>query len=274
MKAWHAVVGLGLAVGIGAAVFFGTRKAAAADAGAKAFRVDPGCKKVETLDLDAAKAAVQAAVMAELRSKDEKAIDFLERTIKLVIGCTPTDETMFVGLPGSAGGLSWGSLRTMVGDRTVAELAQLAAEGGLQMAVQPGREGAPVSVIADLARWLMPPGWAQTLQRLATVVPIPVPASKYPQAQVPASGWSRLYEWGQGLYVVRRNEDGFTVTVYNLAYYPERLDLWDVGQTTYRGSAESDYDDPNKPGFRPITESDALYFSFLEWDAETGSMTG
>lgn len=262
MKIWQVGLGLALAAGIGAAVFLGTRKASAAASGKKAFRVDAGCTKVETIDQDAAKSAVQAAAMAEFRGKDEPAIDYLGRVIVIVIGCTPSDATMFVGLPGSAGGLSWGSIRSMVGNRTVAELAELAASGGFQMAMAPGKQGGalPSKSIEDLARWLMPSGWFDALRKLATEVPVPVPASKYPEAQAPASGWSRLYEWGNGLYVIRETPRGYSAHVYNLAYYPDRLDLWDVGVS----SKDTDM-------IVGKDESAALWLAYLDFSGDTGS---
>lgn len=210
MKAWQIGVGFAIALGVGTAVFLGTRKASAAAAGAKAFRVDADCRKVETLDLDAAKAAVQAAAMAEFRGQDEKAIDFAYRVVSLVIGCRPSNLTMFVGLPGTVGGISWESVKSQIGDRTVAELAQLAASGGVQMAVQPGYEGTASSNLADIGKWLLPASWYKTLLALATQVPIPFvpPGYKPPKGEM----W---FTWGHSVFRVSKTSDGkWTVARY------------------------------------------------------------
>lgn len=213
MKTWQLLVGGVLVAGVGAAVFFATRRAAAADAGKRAFRVDAGCTKVETLDVDAAKAAVNAAALAEFRSKDERAIDFFARVVKIVIGCTPNDATMFVGVPGVGGGLSWGSLRSMVGDKTVAEIGTEIAAGGMQMAMAHGHAPSPRPDLSQIAEWLVPKDMIVALRRLASEVPVPF----VPLGYTPPQG-ERWYAWGDAAIMIRKIAGRWQAKTYLLAF--------------------------------------------------------
>ena len=247
MKAWQIVAGLGLAVGVGAAVFLGTRKASAAAAGTKALRVDAGCTKVEAIDVDTAKSAIQSAALAEFHSKDEPAIDYVTRIAKLVLGCTPKDTTVFVGVPGSANTITWGQLRSQLGSMTVGTLASMAS-GAIQAA---GIDFKPTPV-SLLSSWLISADLRQTLYRLALVVPVPVAPNKY---DVGAPSGAHVFEWGDGLYVITKANPGWHVTPWN-TYYADS----DIGIVPY--SSET---------YQVADEASALYLAFLENDGDMGA---
>lgn len=250
MKAWQVGLGLALAAGIGAAVFLGTRKAAAADAGKKAFKVDAGCTKIEVVDADAAKSALQAAAMAEFRGRDEPARDYATRVAAIVLGCKPSSGTMISGVPGQ-GGISWGSVLSKLGDRSVGSLM-----GELGGAMQGGAvdDNFNPSPINDLASWLIADDLRYRLYRLAMLVPVPVPLDKY---DVSAPIGSRAYEWGDGLYVVLKANTGWVVRAYN-AYYK---DAPTVG--LYQNGPDDEWNVKE--------ESTALLLSFLAHDSEMGA---
>ncbi len=129
------VLGVGLAVG---GVFFLTRKAAAADKATKAFIVGPDCSSFLVVDEELAKGSFVAAFIAVAPAPTMKAIDALKAILSYMFPeCDwndPPDEREFIR--GNGQHLSWGSIKSAVGERTVAEVKSIADKfGGLQGAV-------------------------------------------------------------------------------------------------------------------------------------------
>lgn len=131
----------GAVITIGGAVFIFSRPAAARAAGAKAFKVSADCTSVEIVDEEEAKAALTSAATIAFQGMDGKAIDLIVRALGFAIPQCPINDYMKIsGIPGVPFGVTIGELRAIVGDRTVQEVADLAAQG--QLPGVPGMVGA------------------------------------------------------------------------------------------------------------------------------------
>ena len=135
MKAWLKVaLGLTAAATIGTAVFVFSRPAAAKAAGAKGFKVSADCTSVEIIDEEAAKAALTAAATIAFKGMDGRADELLVRALGFAIPQCPINDYMKItGIPGVPFGVTIGEVRAIVGTKTVEEVQELAAQGGLPM---------------------------------------------------------------------------------------------------------------------------------------------
>lgn len=124
---------------VGTAVFLYTRPAAAAAAGKKAFKVSPDCLSVTVIDEVEGQKALEAAATISFRSMSERADLLLLRVVSYATSCPVSDDMKISGLPGVPFGITIGQIKAIIGDRTVEEVAELAAQGGLPL---PGLEGA------------------------------------------------------------------------------------------------------------------------------------
>jgi hypothetical protein len=146
---WKALAVVGAVVTVGSTVFLVSRPAAAAAAGKKAFKVSPDCLTVEIVDEEAGRAALTAAATISFRSMSERADLLLLRVLSYALNpCVPTDDMKITGIPGVPIGVTVGEIKAIIGNRTVEEVGELAAQGGLAL---PGLEGAgernPVNAI-------------------------------------------------------------------------------------------------------------------------------
>lgn len=143
MKLWGWLAVVGAVVTVGGAVFIFSREAVAKEAGKKAFRVNAECTEVEVIDEEAAKQALVAAATLHFRGMDQHAIDLIVRALGQAIPQCPINDYMKIsGIPGVPFGVTVGQVRAIVGDKTLEEVQDLAAQGGLPGI--PGLEGAAV----------------------------------------------------------------------------------------------------------------------------------
>ncbi len=142
---WLAIAGA--VVTVGGAVFIFSRPAAAKAAGAKAFRVSADCTSIEIVDEEAAKSALIAAGTIAFKGESQSAMELIVLGLGYAIPqCPINDYVKISGIPGVPIGITIGEIRSIVGDKTVAELMELAAQGGLPGV--PGMVGAsPEAVI-------------------------------------------------------------------------------------------------------------------------------
>lgn len=156
MKLWKFLAVAGAVVSVGGVVFLFTRDAAAASAGRKAFKVAADCSSVEIVDIEAAKEAIINGATANFHGMDQKAIDLIVLALGVAIrdsGCPVPDHMKVIGIPGVAIDPTIGMIRAIVGDRTLAEVKELAEKGelpgvpGLDAASAEGLPRNPVSAI-------------------------------------------------------------------------------------------------------------------------------
>lgn len=124
-----------MAVGVaGAAAFLFTRPAAAKSLAAKAFNVDPNCGFFLVTDEEKAKSAIIAASIAVAPSPDSNALAALKAILAFMFKqCdweNPPDSRTFASGPNY---IDWGTIKLVVGDKTVLQLRELIdATGGMQ----------------------------------------------------------------------------------------------------------------------------------------------
>lgn len=136
MKILKTLAIVGAVVTVGTAVFVFSRPAAAKAAGAKGFKVDAKCTLVEIVDEEQAKAALTAAATIAFQGMDGRADELLVRALGFAIPQCPINDYMKItGIPGVPFGVTIGEIKAIVGTRTVGEIAELAAQGGLPMPV-------------------------------------------------------------------------------------------------------------------------------------------
>lgn len=120
------VIGIATATVIGAVVFFKTRKAAAATAGAKAFSASGDCNTITVVDESAARAAAAAAAIAVHPSPGDSALEAAKAALRIVVpSCdwsTPPPGRRFVFGSEST---TWSQIESMLAGKTVAEITQL-----------------------------------------------------------------------------------------------------------------------------------------------------
>lgn len=138
---WKVGLGLTVATLVGAAVFLGSRKAAAQDAAKKAFKVSDDCTTVELIDPKAAQDAIMAAGILELRGTDEPAVDFAERIFNTMLApCTIGATTVFVAQGKT---VPWLIVKILLGNKSVAEVRDAYQNGTLDLPVGAGTGDAP-----------------------------------------------------------------------------------------------------------------------------------
>lgn len=157
MKAiWKGLAIAGAVLTVGTAVFVFSRPAAAKAAGAKAFKVSDDCKSVEIIDEEAAKSALIAAATIAFKGMDQPAIELIVSALGYAIPQCPINDYMKItGIPGVPFGLTIGEVRAIVGTKTVAEVQELAAQGGLPMpmGVSPDSPSIPQNPVNALLAW-------------------------------------------------------------------------------------------------------------------------
>lgn len=143
---WKVGLGLTVATLVGAAVFLGSRKAAAQDAAKKAFKVSDDCTTVELVDPKAAQDAIMAAGIIELRGTDEPAIDLAERIFNTMLApCTIGLTTVFKAQGKT---VPWIVVKILIGNKTVAELRDAYQNGTLELPVGAGEGQEPPDIDA------------------------------------------------------------------------------------------------------------------------------
>lgn len=156
MKIWKFLAIAGAVVTVGGAVFIFSRPAAAAAAGKRAFKVSADCLDVEVVSEDDAKSALQSAAIAAFRSTDELAINFIRRAISIATSCPVSDAMKIRGVPGYPLPITVGALASIVGQRSVGEIKDLIASGGVQLSgSEAPEESNEPSQLDALASWLM-----------------------------------------------------------------------------------------------------------------------
>ena len=120
------VLGSALAIGIGATIFFKTRRAAAASQGAKAFTVSDDCKTITVIDEAAARTAAIAASLVVRPSPGDPAIEAARDVLVVVFpACGWTTIPSDLQFVHGGHTYSWAEITAAIGDRTVGELTQL-----------------------------------------------------------------------------------------------------------------------------------------------------
>jgi len=141
------VLGIGLAIIVGGVIYFGTRKAAAAKAAAKAFEVSPGCDTIEVIDDVEAKNSVIAAALAVRPGPSEPAVVAASQILAVLFpSCewsTIPDDREFIH-----GGTSytWGSVKLLLVGKSVSEVTSMVS--GMQA-------GIVHSPIPNLFAWIL-----------------------------------------------------------------------------------------------------------------------
>lgn len=129
------IMGIGLAAG---AVFFFTRTAAAASKAKTAFAVDPNCGSFLVVDEEQAKGSLIAAALAVSPAPTARAIDALKAILtKMFPQCDwndPPDGRTFIR---GAQHLTWKDIESAVGERTVAEVREIAEKFSDMQAAAP-----------------------------------------------------------------------------------------------------------------------------------------
>lgn len=161
MKTWvKALLGAGAVITLGGTVFLLSRPAAAREAGRQAFVTDYPCTTVTIVDEEAAKTALMNAVGLAYKGMDKRADELLVGALKWALGdrCPVTDALVIKGIPGVPFKLSIGQIKAVLGDRTVQEIADMAAKGeipGFEMPVGASEAGTtPRHPIAAMLAWL------------------------------------------------------------------------------------------------------------------------
>lgn len=150
MKLWHILAGLGVAGTIGVAVFFSSRKAVAADKAGSAFLVSIDCNTIEVIDMKGAEEAVIAAALAVRPSMGTPAIAAIIAICTVVFpACDWLDIPPNRVFKTADGEMGWAAIEIAVGDMTLGELADKAAEGGFGV---PGMQSA--IAVPYIARWV------------------------------------------------------------------------------------------------------------------------
>lgn len=124
------VLGVVTALGIGTAIFFSTRRAAAASSAQTAFTVSADCMQITVLDESAARSAAAAAALVVRPSPNDNALEVAIAALEVALPqCdwreVPADRTFIHG--GSR--YRWSQIEELLADRTLAELSQFASAG-------------------------------------------------------------------------------------------------------------------------------------------------
>lgn len=134
MRLWKFLAVAGAVITVGGAVFIFSRPAAAKAAGAKAFKVSADCTLVEVVDEEAAKSALISAATIAFKGMDQSAMDLIVRALGYAIPQCPINDYLKIkGIPGVPFGVTIAEVRAIVGTKTVAEVQELAAQGGLPL---------------------------------------------------------------------------------------------------------------------------------------------
>lgn len=138
------ILGITVAAAVGIAMFFGTRRAAAASAAAKGFEIDDGCERITLVDQQQAEKAIRDAALVAYRGLKEPAIDLLNRVLGAMFPqCNLTSATVFV-VPGPGGvqvEVPLGLIQLGLLNKTVGDVKAQAEAGDLPPGLQ--LEGAP-----------------------------------------------------------------------------------------------------------------------------------
>lgn len=156
MKLWKAIALGGALLGIGGSIYLFSRPAAAAAAGKRAFKVSADCTSVQIVDEEAAKQALVAAAMVHFHGLDQPAMELIVLALGTAIPQCPINDYMKIsGVPGVPFGVTIGELRAIVGDKTLEQVQELAAQGGLPMpmGISPESPTAPRNPVSAILAW-------------------------------------------------------------------------------------------------------------------------
>lgn len=132
MKLGWILLGTVVVVTGGAIAFFSSTRAAAASKALEGFKVAPDCSTIEVIDQAKAEASMRDAAIVSFSSMDEPAMDLLMRMLDTAFPqCKPIQDSAVFSMPGQVPA-SIGTIRLLIGDRTVAEVKDmLTAAGGI-----------------------------------------------------------------------------------------------------------------------------------------------
>jgi len=140
-------LGIGLAIVVGGVIYFGTRKAAAAKAAAKAFEVGPNCDTIEVVDDVEAKNSVIAAALVVRPGPSEPAVVAASQILAVLFpNCewsTIPDDREFIHGDSS---YTWGSVKLLLVGKSVSEVTSMVS--GMQA-------GIVHSPIPNLFTWIL-----------------------------------------------------------------------------------------------------------------------
>jgi len=149
-------LGIALAVIAGGAVYFSTRRTAAASEAARAFSVTPGCSSIKIVDEGAARASVTAAAIVVHPAPGDSAVAAAQEILAVLFpSCewsTIPDDREFIH---GGQSYSWGDLKPLLVGRTVGEVTSMVT-GGMQSSSSP---------LPSFFSWILTSG-RQTLARL------------------------------------------------------------------------------------------------------------
>lgn len=142
------VLGVVTALGVGATIFFTTRRAAAASSAKSAFSVSPDCMEIVVVDESAARAAATAAALVVRPTPSDNALAVAISALSVALPqCDwseiPPDRTFVHG----TSRYRWSQIEDLLGDKTVAQLSQMASAGPSFVA----------SPVPRLVNWLLYP---------------------------------------------------------------------------------------------------------------------
>lgn len=133
MKIWKLAILGTVVTAAGAAVFLGSRKAAAAEASTKGFKVSADCKSIEIVNEGEAQAAVTAAALASFRDMDEPASDLLDRALDIMFAkCAPLGGDTQVKAKNYPA-VSLAVVRTALAGQSVGDVADAAKSGNFEL---------------------------------------------------------------------------------------------------------------------------------------------
>lgn len=131
------ILGSVAAVGIGVAVFLGTREAKAGEVAKNAFKINDDCSVIEVVDMAAFEEAGKDAALAAFRGMDEPADDMIDRVFSILLKNFPQcparlDGLTIIKIPNQLP-VPVAAVRALTANKTVGELKGLVESGQLNL---------------------------------------------------------------------------------------------------------------------------------------------